>query len=94
MTSIVLSKFDIETFCSLIQQHKITYSYIVPPMVLLLSKHPCVPQYDLSSIRMTNSGAAPLTEDLVRSVYKRTGIRVKQGYGLSETSPTAFQQRW
>jgi 4-coumarate--CoA ligase len=94
VTSIVLSKFDIETFCSLIQQHKITYSYIVPPMVLLLSKHPCVTQYDLSSIRMTNSGAAPLTEDLVRSVYKRTGIRVKQGYGLSETSPTAFQQRW
>jgi 4-coumarate--CoA ligase len=94
VTCIVLSKFDIETFCRLIQEHKITYSYIVPPMVLLLSKHPCVPKYDLSSIRMMNSGAAPLTSELVKSVYKRTGIRVKQGYGLSETSPTAFQQRW
>lgn len=94
VTSIVLAKFDIEKFCRLIQQHRITYAYIVPPMVLLLTKHPAVAKYDLSSIRMTNSGAAPLTEDLVKSVYKRTGIRVKQGYGLSETSPTAFQQRW
>jgi 4-coumarate--CoA ligase len=94
VTSVVLARFSIEKFCALIQDHKITYTYIVPPMVLLLSKHPCVPNYDLSSIRMTNSGAAPLTEELVKSVYKRTGIRVKQGYGLSETSPTAFQQRW
>lgn len=94
VTCIVLSKFDIETFCRLIQDHQITYSYVVPPMVLLLSKHPCISHYDLSSIRMMNSGAAPLTSELVKAVFKRTGIRVKQGYGLSETSPTAFQQRW
>jgi acyl-CoA synthetase (AMP-forming)/AMP-acid ligase II len=43
---------------------------------------------------MTNSGAAPLTRDLVESLFKRTGVRVKQGYGLSETSPTIFLQRW
>ena len=93
-TSIVMSKFYIETFCGIIQRHKVTYAYIVPPIALLLSKHPCISNYDLSSIRMMNSGAAPLTDELVKSVYKRTGVRVKQGYGLSETSPAAFFQRW
>ena len=63
-------------------------------MVLLLCKHPCVDKYDLSSLRMTNSGAAPLTRELVEAVFKRKKIRVKQGYGLSETSPTIFQQPW
>ncbi|KAI9876250.1 MAG: hypothetical protein M1823_007314, partial [Watsoniomyces obsoletus] len=86
--------FEIEKFCRLIQDHKVTFSYIVPPMVLLLCKHPCVDKYDLSSLRMTNSGAAPLTRELVEALFKRKQIRVKQGYGLSETSPTIFQQRW
>jgi acyl-CoA synthetase (AMP-forming)/AMP-acid ligase II len=43
---------------------------------------------------MTNSGAAPLTRELVEAVFKRKQVRVKQGYGLSETSPTIFVQRW
>ncbi|EXJ92466.1 hypothetical protein A1O3_01017 [Capronia epimyces CBS 606.96] len=93
-TSIVMSKFSIETFCEMIQRHKVTYAYVVPPILVLLSKHPCIPNYDLSSIRMMNSGAAPLTEELVKGLYKRTGVRVKQGYGMSETSPSAFFQRW
>ncbi|KIW62212.1 hypothetical protein PV04_10408 [Phialophora macrospora] len=93
-TTVVLARFEIETWCSLVQKHSITFSYIVPPIVLLLCKHPAVSSYDLSSIRMTNSGAAPLSREMVESCFKRTGIRVKQGYGLSETSPTAFNQPW
>jgi acyl-CoA synthetase (AMP-forming)/AMP-acid ligase II len=94
LTTIVMPRFEIERWCSLVQQHRITYSYIVPPIIVLLSKHPKVADYDLSSIRMTNSGAAPLTRELIESVYKRTGVRIKQGYGLSETSPATHLQRW
>jgi 4-coumarate--CoA ligase len=91
---VVLPQFEIENFCRLIQDHGITYIYVVPPMCLLLSKHPCVEKYDLSSIRMTNSGAAPLTKELVEAMHRRTGIKVKQAYGLSETSPSCVTQPW
>ncbi|KAL1584878.1 hypothetical protein WHR41_06679 [Cladosporium halotolerans] len=91
---LVMPKFDIEAWCKFVQNYKITYSYVVPPVVLLLSKHPCVDKYDLSSIRMMNSGAAPLTRELVDAVFKRKGLKVKQGYGLSETSPTTHTQPW
>jgi 4-coumarate--CoA ligase len=94
VTTFVMDKFEIERWCSLVQQHQITYSYIVPPIAINLSKHPAVPSYDLSSVRMTNCGAAPLGKEVVEAVFKRTGIRVKQGYGLSETSPGLFHQRW
>jgi len=90
----IMPKFDIEKFCAHAQRYRITYSYVVPPIVLLLSKHPVVAKYDLSSIRMLNSGAAPLTQELVLSASSRTGIPVKQGYGLSETSPTTHSQEW
>lgn len=92
--TLVLQRFDLERWCSLVQDHQITFSYIVPPIVLLLCKHPIVDKYDLTSLRMTSSGAAPLTRDLVEALHKRKGVRVKQGYGLSETSPTIFVQRW
>lgn len=91
---IVLSRFEIGRFCHLIEQHGISFIYLVPPIVLELAKSPAVDRYDLRSVRMTNSGAAPLSKELQQAVFKRTGIRVKQGYGLSETSPSTHEQRW
>lgn len=92
LTLTIMPKFEIEKFCSIVQNQKITFAYVVPPVVLLLAKHPIVDKYDLSSLRMLNSGAAPLTRELVESVYERLKIPVKQGYGLSETSPTTHTQ--
>jgi acyl-CoA synthetase (AMP-forming)/AMP-acid ligase II len=89
-----MSKFDLEKFCSHIQSHHITFVYVVPPVILQLGKAPVVSKYNLSSIRMMNSGAAPLTKDLVETVYSRLKIPIKQGYGLSETSPTTHTQPW
>ena len=87
-----MPKFELEKFCSVIQEQKITFAYVVPPVVLLLGKHPVVDKYDLSSLRMLNSGAAPLTHELVEAVYSRLKVPIKQGYGLSETSPTTHTQ--
>jgi len=91
---VVMPKFDLESFCRHIQTHRITFAYVVPPVVLMLGKSPLIDKYDLSSVRMLNSGAAPLTRDLVDAVYKRLKIPIKQGYGLSETSPTTHTQPW
>ncbi|PNS19024.1 4-coumarate--CoA ligase-like 7 [Sphaceloma murrayae] len=90
----VMPRFDIEDFCKFIQRDKITFSYVAPPVVLLLAKHPIVEKYDLSSLRMMNSGAAPLTKELVEALWARKKLKVKQGYGLSETSPTTHTQPW
>ena len=89
-----MERFDLEKFCQTVQEEKITYSYVVPPVILLLAKHPSIPKYDLSSLRMLNSGAAPLTKDLVEALYKRTRIPVKQAYGMTELSPSTHIQQW
>lgn len=91
---VVMPKFDLEAWCKIVQDHKITMSYVVPPVVLGLTKSPIVDKYNLSSLRMMNSGAAPLTRELVDAVYKRIKVPIKQGYGLSETSPTTHTQPW
>lgn len=89
---VVLPKFDIEKACHLIEKHRITFLYVPPPIVLALGKHPIVGKYDMASLRWVNSGAAPLGVDLVEAVWKRLSVGVKQGYGLSETSPVTHMQ--
>jgi 4-coumarate--CoA ligase len=46
-------------FLATIQRYNITFSYVVPPIVLALAKDPLVDQYNVSSVKMVNSGAAP-----------------------------------
>jgi 4-coumarate--CoA ligase len=92
--ALIMSKFDLEAWCRIAQDHKATFAFVVPPVVLGLAKHPAVDKYDLSSMRMIMSGAAPLTKEIVDAVYKRKQLKVKQGYGLSETSPSTHTQPW
>lgn len=91
---VVMPKFELERFCQVIQENKITFVYLVPPILLALTKHPIIDKYDLSSLRMVNCGAAPLTRELVEGLQRRMTLPVKQGYGLSETSPTTHVQPW
>lgn len=89
---VILPKFDIEKACKLIQDNHVTFMYVPPPIVLALGKHPVISKYDLSSLRWITSAAAPLSRELAVSVWDRLKVGVKQGYGLSETSPGVMVQ--
>lgn len=86
-TVITMPRFDMEQFLGLIQQYKITYANLVPPIVLGLAKHPLVDNYDLSSLRTIISGAAPLGAALEKECSTRLDCIVSQGYGMTEASP-------
>src|SRR2546423_9732256 len=60
---------------------------LVPTIILALWKSPMGDEYDLSSLRLINSGVAPLGAELAAACAKRLGCKVVQGYGLTETSP-------
>lgn len=83
---VTMPRFDLAEFLRLVQQYRLTHLYVVPPIVLALAKHPLVDQFDLSSVKLVNSGAAPLDENLQRACAKRLGCLVTQGYGMTETS--------
>jgi acyl-CoA synthetase (AMP-forming)/AMP-acid ligase II len=86
-TIVTMPKFDLEPFLQLMQSHAITRAYLVPPIVLALAKHPMVDRFDLSSLEVILSGAAPLDASLAEACAERLGCTVLQGYGLTETSP-------
>ncbi|MCE7984911.1 MAG: 4-coumarate--CoA ligase family protein [Caldilinea sp. CFX5] len=86
-TVVSMPRFDMEQFLQLIQQHKVTYANLVPPIILGLAKHPLVDKYNLASLRCITSAAAPLGADVEQACQQRLGCVVIQGYGMTEASP-------
>lgn len=89
---VVMERWDMEKALQAIQDYGITFVYVPPPVVLAFGKHPVVDRYDLTSLKVLHSGAAPLTRELTEAVWERLKIPVKQGFGLSETSPVTHCQ--
>ena len=81
---VTMPGFDLSDFLRLVQDHGVTRAELVPPIVLALARHPAVADYDLSSLRLITSAAAPLSGDLAAECAARLGCRVKQAYGMTE----------
>ena len=86
-TVVTMPRFDLAEFLRLMQDHRVTKAFLVPPILVALAKHPAVDDVDLSALVRVVSGAAPLGDELAAAVAARLGCEVKQGYGMTEASP-------
>jgi acyl-CoA synthetase (AMP-forming)/AMP-acid ligase II len=89
VTLVSMPRFELEPCLQAVQDYRVTRFFLVPPIVVLLAKHPAVDKYDLSSVKRAFSGAAPLDADTAQAASDRIGCRLSQGYGLTETSPVS-----
>lgn len=89
VTIVTMPRFDLEQALTITQERKVTWFFAVPPIVLALAKHPLVDNYDLSSVKVIFSGAAPLSAELAEECAARLGCAVVQGYGMTELSPVS-----
>jgi acyl-CoA synthetase (AMP-forming)/AMP-acid ligase II len=86
-TIVTMPRFDLEQFLNVMQTYKVTRAHLVPPIILALAKQPIIDKYNLSNLNLIMSGAAPLGENLSNACVRRLSCVIKQGYGLTETSP-------
>jgi acyl-CoA synthetase (AMP-forming)/AMP-acid ligase II len=86
-TVVTVPQFELEPFLETLEEHAVTTAYLVPPIVLALARKPVVDEYDLSSLSTITSGAAPLPAEVATECADRLDCLVKQGYGLTESSP-------
>ena len=78
---------DILHIMGSISKHRATLYPAVPTMYVAINTHARVAEFDLSSVRICMSGAAPLPKEVQDSFQKLTGGTLIEGYGLTETSP-------
>jgi len=85
----LLPRFEARRALEVIQRDRVTLFSGVPTMFLALLAEPTLDQYDLSSLRTASSGGASLPAEVLDAFEARFEVPILEGYGLSETSPTA-----
>jgi acyl-CoA synthetase (AMP-forming)/AMP-acid ligase II len=89
LTVVTMPRFEFEPFLKVLQDWRIELAHIVPPVAIALAKHPVVDRYDLSRLRWLLSAAAPLGSEVTTAIEARLGVRMRQGYGMTEASPAS-----
>src|SRR5690606_10280525 len=80
-------RFEIEAVLKDVAAKKPTVFPGVPAMYQAILNHPQSARYDLTSLRLCISGGAPLPLDTLKRFEARTGTRITEGWGMTETSP-------
>lgn len=81
-------RFDVEAALKEISQSRITTFPGVPTMFIGLLSHPETANYDLTSLKMCNSGGAPLPVEVQQRYGRIAGCALKEGWGMTETTTT------
>ena len=84
---VVMKESHRKDFCELVERYKVTYAFLVPPMIIALVGYPNLPKYDWSSVRFIANGAAPISPEVAKKFQELTGLTVYHQWGLTEASP-------
>ena len=85
---ILLPRFHADEAVKAIQQHRVTIMSGVPMMFSMMTDSPNVRRYDLHSIRVCLCGASPLPAEVQDAFERLSGVKISEGYGLTEAGPT------
>jgi len=92
-TLVLLPRFDPAALVATMAAERVTHWVGVPTMYWTLLKHAREQKLDVSrvaaTLRLAVSGGAPMPVELMADFEKTFGVRIIEGYGLSETAPVA-----
>jgi fatty-acyl-CoA synthase len=88
-TVVLMAAFDPVRTLELIAERRVTYLFGVPAMFQAIAATPAWADADLSSVRTMICGGAPVPESVI-TTYQRRGLTFLQGYGLTESAPSAL----
>ena len=90
---VLLPRFDPAVVLETIRAEQVNFWIGVPTMYWSLLHHVNTTGMNAApiaaSLRICTSGGAPMPHDVMRRFEETFGVRVLEGYGLSETSPVA-----
>jgi long-chain acyl-CoA synthetase len=85
-TTYLMRWFDPAGWISLVEEHRIQTSTLVPSMIQMLLAQP-LEEHDLTCLERVSSGAAPLSLEVATELERRIpGCTIREGYGCTESS--------
>ena len=90
---VLLPRFEPQPTLEAMVNEKVNFWVGVPTMYWALLKYVEETGYDISRVKeamkVCTSGGAPMPVEVMRAFEEKFDVRVREGYGLSETSPLA-----
>ncbi|MBE9546218.1 MAG: AMP-binding protein [Proteobacteria bacterium] len=90
---VMMERFTIESIFKIIERERVTYIAAVPRLFLAMLLYDGVENYDLSSLRLCITGGATMPPDYIPIFKKTFGVKLMEGYGLTEASPVCSFSR-
>ncbi|MFZ2288438.1 MAG: AMP-binding protein [Halopseudomonas yangmingensis] len=78
---------DLDSMFDDLKRHPFTLLTGINSLFVSLMAHPAFDSLDFSRLKWVNSGGAPLNTEIARRWQERTGSVIREGFGLTETSP-------
>ncbi len=76
-----------DQLCAFIAAERSTMASAVPTIWGGILQHAAKAEVDLSSVRLGTSGGAAIPRTLMEAIEQQLGVRIIQGWGMTETSP-------
>ena len=86
-------KFAADKILRMIEKYRIT-SFCAPPTVYRFLIHEDFNDYDLSSLTYCTTAGEALNAAVYRKFYERTGVKLMEGFGQTETCMTLGTMPW
>lgn len=90
---VIHARFDPDRILQDLANKKVTTFSAVPTMYAALINHPKIKEVKLSALRTCASGGAPLPIEVQEKFFELTGVKPREGYGLTETTTLVTRQR-
>lgn len=90
---VLMERFTLDAIFTAIEKEKITYIAAVPRLFLGMLFHEGSEKYRIDSLKVCVTGGAAMPPEFIPVFEKRFGVKIMEGYGLTEASPVASFSR-
>ena len=90
---VLMERFTLDGIFTAIEKEKITYIAAVPRLFLGMLFHQGSEKYRVDSLKFCITGGAAMPPEFIPVFEKRFGVKIMEGYGLTEASPVSAFSR-
>ena len=86
-------KFTPRKMLEMLEKYRVT-SFCAPPTIYRFLIKEDLSKYDLSSLIWGTVAGEPLNPEVYQQFYRATGVRLREGFGQTETTPLLLTPKW
>jgi long-chain acyl-CoA synthetase len=92
-STVMMDRLTMDSLFSTIEKNRITYICAVPRLYIGMVFYDKAEKYDVSSLKLCVTGGSAMPPEFIPLFEQKFGVRILEGYGLTEASPACSFNR-